>query len=98
MSPHAIDNLSPERLQQRLDYYADHVLTHLERNQCAVHLALDLQAWEPLVDLVARIHCRARNQRDISGLNEISWATKTSVYGWGETFMFGSAGGIQLCT
>lgn len=72
-------------------------LTLVERNQCAVHLALDLQGWQPPTDLVARMHCRARTHRDISGINEISWATKASVYGRGETSMFGSAGGMQLC-
>lgn len=97
VSPHAIDAMSPERLQERMDYYASHALTLVERNQCAVHLALDLQGWQPPTDLVARMHCRARTHRDISGINEISWATKASVYGRGETFMFGSAGGIQLC-
>src|SRR3989338_8753070 len=45
VSPHTIDSLSPERLQARLDFYAAQVLTHLEINQCAVHLALDLQGW-----------------------------------------------------
>ncbi|MCQ4269210.1 hypothetical protein NAV28_18480, partial [Pseudomonas stutzeri] len=97
VSPHAIDALSPERLQERMDYYAAAVMTHRERNQCAVHLALDLQGWQPPVDLVARLHCRARTHRDISGINEINWATKSSVYGRGETSMFGSAGGVQLC-
>lgn len=97
VSPHAIDTLSPERLQARMDYYAAAVLTHLEANQCAVHLALDVQGWEPPADLTARMHCRARAHRDISGINEISWATKASVYGRGETSMFGSAGGVQLC-
>jgi hypothetical protein len=96
VSPHAIDSLSPERLQERLDYYAGAVLTHLEINQCAVHLALDLQGWTPPTDLVARMHCKARTHRDISGINEISWASKSSVYGRGETSMFGSAGGVQL--
>lgn len=96
VSPHAIDNLSPERLQARLDYYASEVLTHLELNQCAVHIALDLQGWAPPADLVARMHCRARTHRDISGINEINWATKASIYGRGETSMFGSASGIQL--
>jgi hypothetical protein len=42
------------------------------------------------------MHCRARTHRDISGINEITWATKSSVYGRGETSMFGSAGGVQL--
>jgi hypothetical protein len=97
VSPHAIDTLSPERLQERMDYYAAAVLTHRERNQCAVHLALDLQGWKPPVDLVARLHCRARTHRDITGISQIEWATKSSVYGRGETSMFGSAGGVQLC-
>jgi hypothetical protein len=96
VSPHAIDSLSPERLQARLDYYASAALTHLDINQCAVHLALDLQGWTPPVDLVARMHCKARTHRDISGINEINWATKSSVYGRGETSMFGSASGVQL--
>ncbi|WP_422910157.1 hypothetical protein ACOCLD_18125 [Pseudomonas sp. MAC6] len=97
VSPHAIDSLSPDRLQARLDFYAGQVLTHVELNQCAVHLALDLQGWTPSADLVARMHCRARTHRDISGINEINWATKSSVYGRGETSMFGSASGVQLC-
>ncbi|QPI09864.1 hypothetical protein IM687_01200 [Stutzerimonas stutzeri] len=97
VSPHAIDALSPERLQERMDYYAAAVMTNRERNQCAVHLALDLQGWKPPVDLVARLHCRARTHRDISGIKEIEWATKSSVYGRGETSMFGSASGVQLC-
>jgi len=96
VSPHAIDALSPSRLQERMDYYASELLSHLELNQCAVHLALDLQGWKPPVDLVARMHCRARNHRDISGISEITWATKSSVYGRGETSMFGSANGVQL--
>jgi len=97
VSPHAIDSLSPERLQARMDFYASQVLSHVEVNQCAVHLALDLQGWQPPVDLVARMHCRARTHRDISGIQEIEWATKSSVYGRGETSMFGSASGVQLC-
>jgi len=97
VSPHAIDSLSPERLQARLDHYAAQVLTNIEVNQCAVHLALDLQGWTPPADLVARMHCRARTHRDVSGINELHWATKSSVYGRGETSMFGSANGLQLC-
>ncbi|WP_165671914.1 hypothetical protein [Metapseudomonas otitidis] len=97
VSPHAIDALSPERLQKRMDRYASAILSHLDINQCAVHLALDVQGWKPPADLVARMHCRARTHRDISGINQISWATKSSTYGRGETSMFGSASGVQLC-
>lgn len=96
VSPHAIDAFSPERLQERLDYYASHVLTNVERNQCAVHLALDLQGWQPPADLVARMHCRARAARDISGIKEIQWTLESATYGKGQSYLFGSAGGVQL--
>ncbi|PTB99027.1 hypothetical protein C9993_05115 [Marinobacter sp. Z-F4-2] len=96
VSPHAIYTFSPERLQERLDYYADHVLTNVERNQCAVHLALDLQGWQPPADLVARMHCRARAARDISGIKEIQWTLESATYGKGQSYLFGSAGGVQL--
>jgi len=96
VSPHAIDALSPERLQERMDYYAAAVLTNRERNQCAVHLALDLQGWTPPADLVARLHCRSRATRDISGIKEIQWTMESATYGKGQSFLFGSASGVQL--
>ena len=96
VSPHAIDQYCPERLQESLDYYADHVLTNIERNQCAVHLALDLQGWQPPADLVARMHCRSRAARDISGIKEIQWTLESATYGKGQSYLFGSAGGVQL--
>jgi hypothetical protein len=96
VSPHAIAQFCPERLQERLDYYAGHVLTNVERNQCAVHLALDLQGWTPPSDLVARMHCRARAARDISGIKEIQWTLESATYGKGQSYLFGSAGGVQL--
>lgn len=96
VSPHAIDAFSPERLQERLDYYASHVLTSVERNQCAVHIALDLQGWTPPADMVARMHCRARAARDISGIKEIQWTLESATYGKGQSYLFGSAGGVQL--
>ena len=96
VSPHAIDALSPERLQERMDYYAAAVMTNRERNQCAVHLALDLQGWTPPADLTARMHCRARANRDISGIKEIQWTMEAATYGRGQSFLFGSAGGVQL--
>jgi len=96
VSPHAIDTLSPERLQARLDFYASQVLTHVEINQCAVHLALDLQGWTPPDELVTQMHCRARAARDISGINEIQWTLESATYGKGQSFIFGSAAGVQL--
>src|SRR5690606_4877778 len=96
VSRHAIDQFCAERLQERLDYSASHVLTNVERNQCAVPLALDLQGWQPPADLIARMHCRARAARDISGIKEIQWTLESATYGKGQSYLFGSAGGVQL--
>ncbi|MFH6598447.1 hypothetical protein ACEVAQ_06955 [Ectopseudomonas khazarica] len=96
VSPHAIDSLSPERLQARMDFYAEQILTHVEVNQCAVHIALDLQGWQPPADLVAHMHCRARAARDISGIKEIQWTLESATYGKGQSYLFGSAGSVQL--
>lgn len=96
VSPHTIESMTHDDLQKLMDSLAREVLIHMERNQCAVHLALDVQGWVPMADLSTRMHCKARAQREISGISEISWAAKASVYGRGETFMFGSANGIQL--
>lgn len=96
VSPHHIDAISPHNLQARLDTIAGHLLDEIELNQCAVHLALDVQGWTPPADLVARMHCRARRTMDISGIDEIDWHSKASVYGRGESWLFGSPSGIQL--
>lgn len=97
VSPHAIECRSHDELQQLMDGFATAVLSAMERNQCAVHLALDVQGWTPPEDIAARMHCRARTQRSINGISEVEWATKSSTYNRGETAMFGSASGMQLC-
>lgn len=96
VSPHTIDSLSPDRLQARLDFYASEVLTHLEINQCAVHLALDIQGWTPPANLVDSMHCRSRAVRDISGIKKIEWTLESATYGKGQSYIFGTASGVQL--
>lgn len=96
VSPHLIDNRSPKQLQELLDGLAVQLLTQCEANQCAVHLALDVQGWYPPADLVARMHCRARAQRDFSGVERIEYDERAAVYGRGKSFLFGSASGMQL--
>lgn len=96
VSPHLIEYKTPVNLQHMLDQLANQVLTDCEPNQCAVHLALDVQGWEPPADTVARMNCRSRRVREISGIDSIEWAANASVYGKNETFMFGNANGLQL--
>ncbi len=97
VSPHALDGADPGILQGVLDDLAAGVLKGCETNQCAVHIALDVQGWTPPADLVDRMHCRSRRVRQISGIDRIEFDGNASVYGRGETYMFGSASGLQLC-
>lgn len=96
VSPHLLMATSPADLQDMMDSIAIQVLFDAEPNQCAVHIALDVQGWTPPADTVTRMHCRSRKVRDISGLDSIEWHAKASVYGRGETYMFGSANSLQL--
>lgn len=95
VSPHMIDQLEPVRLQKIMDELADQVLDDMEQNQCAVHIAVDLQGWEPGDDLVDRMACRSRRVRDISGIYSMDFAADATVYGRGQSCMWGSASGVQ---
>lgn len=96
VSPHAIEGRSPERLQEQMDFLAEASLTCLERNQCAVHIALDFQGWEPPQDFVARLHCKSQAERRRDGIQSYGWEETSAIYGRGQSFTFGSAGGVQL--
>lgn len=96
VSPHLIEQRTPERLQALMDGLADWCLEDWAPNQCAVHLALDVQGWTPPADMIARMHCRSRRVRDTSGISSIHWDAEASVYGQGQSFLFGSAAGVQL--
>lgn len=97
VSPHLINDTSPNQLQSMLNTFAGLLLDGWEYNQSAVHLAIDLQGWEPPSDIVARMHCRVRAVRQFDGVETIDMAGLSCTYGRGETYMFGSASGIQLC-
>lgn len=97
VSPHALDGADPKILQGVMDDLAAGVLSACEVNQCAVHIALDVQGWTPPGDFLDRMHCRSRRVRQISGIDRIEYDGNASVYGRGETFMFGSANGLQMC-
>ncbi len=86
VSPHTIESYTPEHLQNLLDSLAWLVLDDFTQNQCAIHIALDVQGWTPPADTVARMQCRSKRVRDISGINSFDFAATASVYGNGEVF------------
>ncbi|MCY1518155.1 hypothetical protein D9M68_528640 [compost metagenome] len=96
VSPHAIQSCPPDVLQEWMDRFAKAALECMEANQCAVHLALDVQGWQPPKDLMDRLLCRARTRRSITGINEVFYDGEAVSYGNGQSFLFGSASGMQL--
>jgi hypothetical protein len=96
VSPHAIQSCTPAVLQEWMDRFAIEAMEYVEPNQCAVHLALDVQGWTPPADLIDRLLCRARTRRDLSGIKEIHYDGEAVSYGRGQSSLFGSASGIQL--
>lgn len=96
VSPHAIQSAMPEVLQSWMDRFAAEAMDCVELAQCAVHLALDVQGWAPSHDLSHTLQCRARARRDMSGIKEIHHAGEAVSYGRAQSFMFGSASGMQL--
>src|SRR5690606_29296272 len=97
VSPHLIEENSPGQLQAIMNDLAELVLDGMEFNQSAVHIALDVQGWQPPADFVARMHCRSRTVRQFDTIETIDFAHLAVTYGRGKTFMFGSPSSVQLC-
>lgn len=97
VSPHLIEENTPGQLQELMDTFADLVLDRKEFNQSAVHIAIDIQGWEPPSDIVARMHCRSRTIRQFDTIETMDFDHLAVTYGRGETYMFGSPSSMQLC-
>lgn len=95
-SPHLINDQSPQALQSLMDDLANQLLDYCEYNQCAVHLCIDYQGWTPPGNLVANMHCRSRNVRQFDGVDTIDFASISATYNRGQSYLFGSASGMQL--
>ena len=96
LSPHFIQEHTERELQFHLDVWADDVLTNWSHGGVAVHVACDVQGWTPPADFETRLHCRSRRVRSFHGIDEMQWDQQAARYGRGQSFLFGSAGGMQL--
>lgn len=96
VSPHAIQSCPPDVLQEWMNRFAAEAMDCVEVNQCAVHLALDFQGWTPPKDFAHDLQCRARARRDLSGIRQVHYDGEAVSYGRGQSFLFGSASGMQF--
>ncbi|MFC0267564.1 hypothetical protein [Kushneria aurantia] len=100
LSPQFIHEHDPDTLQAFMDNIAARMLAAVEPCGCAVHLALDVQGWEPPRDFMERFVTRSKKVMRIDGIQHASFddvGTLATTYGDGETYMFGTAGALQCC-
>lgn len=95
-SPHLIDQKPPGQLQAMMDQLAELVLDDWEYNQSAVHIAVDVQGWEPPKDFVDKLSCRSNYQRQFNTIDSVDFANLAVTYNRGQSYLFGSPSGIQF--
>ncbi len=97
LSPHYIQEREPAACQKFMDLIACCLLEHVEHIGCAVHLALDVQGWEPPRDFMDRFVTRSKKITRIDGIDSLSFdhGNIATTYGRCETLMFGTAGALQ---
>ena len=98
LSPWFIETRTPEQIQESLSSWATQLLIDCNPNRPAVHLALDVQGWAPAADFISRFKCRSRRVRELDGIQEATFDLSeiSATYGKGQSYLFGSAGGLQL--
>ncbi|HRD67115.1 MAG TPA: hypothetical protein PKY50_13295, partial [Candidatus Competibacter sp.] len=65
---------------------------------CAVHLCVDVQGWQPPKNFADNLISRARRRVDHVGIGEAEFSLSevAVIYGASQSFMFGSASGLQF--
>ncbi len=97
LSPHFIQERSPQECQDFMYNIAAHMLAYVEPIGCAIHLALDVQGWEPPKDFMDRFVCRSKRVSRINAVDSLEFnANEIAVqYGYGQSMLFGTAGALQ---
>lgn len=97
LSPHYVQERSPAECQKYMDTIAAELLANLEPAGCAVHLALDVQGWEPPADFMDRFVTRSKRVSRLNAIDnlEITSGEIAVQYGYGQSYLFGTAGALQ---
>lgn len=99
LSPKFIYSRGVKQVQQQLDQVARGFLLSPKASGVAVHLALDIQGWEPPEDLSTRFVTRSRKVIDYRGVIDAEIADLSNVsvsYGDKESWLFGRSNALQL--
>lgn len=97
-SPHYLLDQDPRWVQLRLNKLAEQLLQRPEATGVAIHIAIDVQGWQPPADFEQRLTTRSKRRLAVEGIDNIELIGGQVVqrYGDRQTFMFGSAGSVQF--
>lgn len=96
LSPIIILENSFEQVQLILDNYARLFCTEFNHSGVAIHICADVQGWSPKRNFEYMLRTRAQKVYKHSGIAEFDLYGEVVTYAKGNSFRFGSAGGIQF--
>lgn len=98
LSPHFIDQRNNKIIQGYMNNLASRLLSDPKPAGCAVHLCVDVQGWAPPRDFADLLITRSRRRVDYRGISQVEFdlSELAVVYGSSQSFLFGSASGLQF--
>ena len=103
LSPKYIASNSPEEIQTYLDIIADYFLKTYQAKGCTVHLACDVQGWEPPKDFIENFTTYSRTIKSYDGLASLDLSDlnmSAATYGGKsaiKNYTIGRASALQFC-
>lgn len=98
LSPHFIDGRDPKSIQGYMNTLASRLLFTPQPVGVSVHLCVDVQGWHPRRGLADDLITHSRRRVDHRGISsaEFDLSELATVYGASQSFLFGSASGLQF--
>ncbi|MET0082674.1 MAG: hypothetical protein ABW079_06640 [Sedimenticola sp.] len=99
LSPKFIAARGIKEIGKALNTLAKGCLEEWKMNGCAVHLAIDIQGWEPPEDFGKRFVTRARASQDYQSIQNVVFEGLSNVsvmYGNNESWLFGKSNSLQM--
>ncbi|MBF0381489.1 MAG: hypothetical protein HQL69_10745 [Magnetococcales bacterium] len=100
LSPQFIQSRTPKQITSEMRTISSWLLEEPEPAGVHVHMAVDVQGWQPSEDFESLFVTRARTKRVFDGIANVEFEGLSSVamvYGQRETFMYGKASALQAC-
>lgn len=97
-SPYFLKDRAPKDVQKILDEIASLLLQAPTPTGSAVHIAIDVQGWQPPKDFETRLTTRSKRRMDHIGLDsvELSGGETIQRYGQNESYLFGLPISVQF--